>query len=293
MSTELVHTQTALDEKMAWSKALATSDMLPRQYKGSPASLLFACEFADALGIPRINALTSIYIIDGKPTASADLISGLVRKAGHKLRVSGDDTTATAQIVRCDDPDFTFEATWNLDRAKVAGLLGKKGPWQNYPAAMLRSRAITEVARMAASDALYGCSYTSEELGANVTEDGTPIITNAAPRQEPPAAQNGSGNSSGNGNGGRTIFDAKGITRPEPAPEPAVDADNLAAAIEATDDPDTLRQVWHQTAGLPAEQRDDLREVITAKVQARQEYLDAAATEETVDAEVVDEGVSA
>ncbi len=291
MSTELVHTQSALDEKMAWSKALATSDMLPRQFKGSPASLLFACEFADALGIPRINALTSIYVIDGKPTASADLISGLVRKAGHKLRVSGDDTTATAQIVRCDDPDFTFEAIWTLDRAKVAGLLGKKGPWQNYPAAMLRSRAITEVARMAASDALYGCIYTSEELGANVTEDGTPIITSAPQRQEPPTAPR-----NGNGNGGRTIFEAKGITRPEPTPEPAVDADNLAAAIEATDDPDVLRQVWHQAAGLPDEQRDDLRTVITAKVQARQEYLDAAATEETVDtvdAELVDEGASA
>jgi len=292
MSTELVHTQSALDEKMAWSKALATSDMLPRQFKGNPASLLFACEFADALGIPRINALTSIYVIDGKPTASADLISGLVRKAGHKLRVSGDDTTATAQIVRCDDPDFTFEATWNLDRAKVAGLLGKKGPWQNYPAAMLRSRAITEVARMAASDALYGCIYTSEELGANVTEDGTPIITNVPQRQEPPTApRNGNGNG-----GGRTIFDAKGITRPEPAPEPAaepaVDADNLVAAIDATDDPDVLRQVWQQCGGLPDEQRDDLRTVITAKVQARQDYLDAAATEETVDAELVEDGVS-
>ncbi len=286
MSTELVHTQSALDEKMAWSKALATSDMLPHQYKGSPASLLFACEFADALGIPRINALTSIYVIDGKPTASADLISGLVRKAGHKLRVSGDDTTATAQIVRCDDPDFTFEATWTLDRAKVAGLLGKKGPWQNYPAAMLRSRAITEVARMAASDALYGCIYTSEELGANVTEDGTPIITNAPRRQEPPAT-----NGNGNG-GGRTIFDAKGITRPEPAPEPAaepaVDADNLAAAVDATDDPDVLRQVWQQCGGLPDDQRDDLREVITAKVQARQEYLDAAAAEPLV-AEIIEQ----
>jgi len=100
----------------------------------------------------------------------------------------------------------------------------------------------------------------------------------------------------GNGNGGRTIFDAKGITRPEPAaeptPGPAVDADNLAAAIDATDDPDVLRDLWHQTAGLPDEQRDDLRTVITAKVQARQEYLDAAAAE-TVDAELVEDGASA
>jgi hypothetical protein len=40
---------------------------------------------------------------------------------------------------------------------------------------MLRSRAITEVARMAASDALFGVINTPEELGAEVDEDGTVV----------------------------------------------------------------------------------------------------------------------
>ncbi|MBM4686459.1 hypothetical protein GS532_22600 [Rhodococcus hoagii] len=59
--------QDSLAEKIEWSKAMATGDMLPRQYRGNPANLMFACEYADALGIPRINALTSIHVIDGKP----------------------------------------------------------------------------------------------------------------------------------------------------------------------------------------------------------------------------------
>jgi hypothetical protein len=113
-------------------------------------------------------------VIDGKPSASADLIASLVRRAGHKLRVSGDDTHAVAQIIRADDPDFTYEARWDLDKARQAGLLGK-GTWKNYPAALLRSRAITEVARMGASDALYGVIYTPEELGVQVDDDGAPV----------------------------------------------------------------------------------------------------------------------
>lgn len=174
MSTDLtVPARASLPEKMTYAKAMAGSSLLPRHYQGNPANLLFALEYADALGVSPINAITSIFVIDGKPTASADLIAGLVRRAGHKLRISGDDTRATAQIIRADDPDFTYEVTWTLDRARTAGLVGK-AVWKQYPAAMLRSRAITEVARMGASDALYGVIYTPEEVGAEVDADGEP-----------------------------------------------------------------------------------------------------------------------
>lgn len=174
--TELVRHEATLPEKMEWSKALASSTLLPRQYQNNPGNLLFAVEYADALGVSRINAITSIHVIEGKPSASADLIASLVRRAGHKLRVSGDDTYALAQIIRADDPDFTYEARWDLDKARAAGLLSK-GVWKSYPGAMLRSRAITEVARMGASDALFGVIYTPEELGVEVGDDGEVVHT--------------------------------------------------------------------------------------------------------------------
>lgn len=175
-STELVRTeQTTLAEKMQWAKAMATATMLPKQYQRNPGNLLYALEYADALGVSRINALTSIHVIDGKPSASADLIAGMVRRAGHKLRVQGDDTYAEVHLIRADDPDFTYVARWDLDKARAAGLLGK-GVWKSYPAAMLRARAITEVARMGASDALFGCVYTPEELGAEVDSDGDFVV---------------------------------------------------------------------------------------------------------------------
>ena len=179
--TDIVQHQphTALSERMEFARALSTASLLPRAYQQNPGNVLLAMELGDALGIRPIQAINAVHVIEGKPSASADLVASLVRKAGHKLRISGDDTTATAQIIRADDPEFTYETTWTIERAKAAGLTGK-GVWKSYPAAMLKARAITEVARMGASDALYGVIYTPEELGAETTGDGEPL-TQPAP----------------------------------------------------------------------------------------------------------------
>ena len=158
-STEL----TAPASKIQYAQALASASLLPRAYQKQPANVLLAMEYGEALGIPPIQAIQSVHVIEGKPSASADLIASLVRRAGHKLRVTGDDQSATAVIIRADDPDFEFTATWDMARAKQAGLTGK-GVWKQYPAAMLKARAITEVARAGAGDALFGVIYTPEEL---------------------------------------------------------------------------------------------------------------------------------
>jgi hypothetical protein len=178
---------TTTGDKLSLARTLADSSMLPAQYRKAPANLLWAIEYAEAIRVPMMTAVTGIHVIEGKPTASADLIAGLVRRAGHKLRVWGDDREAHAQVIRCDDPSFDgFRVVWTMERARAAGLAGKS-VWRSYPAAMLRSRAITEVARMACSEALHGVIYTPEELGASVDEDGAPVAA-AAPAPAPVAA---------------------------------------------------------------------------------------------------------
>lgn len=190
MTTEIVRRETAtLPEKMDWVRTMATANLLPAQYRNNPGNLFFAIEYADALGVDRMAAITSIHVIEGKPSASADLIANLIRKAGHRLRVSGDDTHAIAQIIRADDPEFTYEARWDMDKARAAGLAGK-GVWRNYPGAMLRSRAITEVARMGASDALFGVIYTPEELGAEIDDRGD-IVHSVTKVEQQPVSGNG------------------------------------------------------------------------------------------------------
>jgi len=182
----------ALPAKVQYAKALADSGLLPKQYQGWPANVLWAMEYGEMLGLTPMAAITGVHVIEGKPSASAGLISALVRRAGHKLRVKGDSKSATCQIVRADDPDFTFEVTWTLKRnnddnpsAEEAGLLGKN-IWKNYPASMLKSRAITQCARDACEEALFGLHYTPEELGTEVDEDGVVMGGPAQAPSEPP-----------------------------------------------------------------------------------------------------------
>ena len=183
MSQELSQrTPQALAEKQGWAQTLAASNLLPPAYQKQPANLFLAAEYADTLGIPRIAAVTGIHVIQGKPSMSADLMAAQVRRAGHKLRVKASDTEAVAQLVRADDPDFTYECRWTLDRAKTAGLIGKAGGnWQKYPAAMLKARAISEVIREGCSEVLYGAVYTPEELGATVDAEGGVVESESVP----------------------------------------------------------------------------------------------------------------
>lgn len=228
----------SLPEKIRYAQALADSNLLPPQYRKQPANLLFALEYADALGVSPINAITSIHVIEGKPSASADLIGSLVRRAGHRLRISGDDTFALAQIIRADDPDFTFEARWDMAKARAAGL-ANKAVWRNYPAAMLRSRAITEVARAGAPDALFGVVYTPEELGVDVDQEGNVLATSDRVERSEPRS------------GADRLRDALPPTPPAGAPVP--DADVVDG--EVVDDPPppiTRAQLTALNAGLTA-----------------------------------------
>lgn len=171
--TDLVPLQT----KVQYANQLAASNLLPRAYQKNPANVLVAVEFGEALGFSPLQAMSLVHVIEGKPTLSAQAIGGLVRRAGHRLRVVTDDAkmTVEAQVIRCDDPDFVFKSVWTMDRARAANLTGK-GVWKSYPLAMLKARAITEVARDACPEALFGVSYTAEELGAeSVDENGAAV----------------------------------------------------------------------------------------------------------------------
>lgn len=163
-----------LAEKVEFARMLAGASLLPKAYQRQPANVLLAQQYAEALDLPLMTVIQTVHVIEGKPTASAQLIGALVRRAGHRLRVTGDDTHAVAEIVRCDDPQFPFRSEWTLDRARAAGLAGK-GTWKAYPGAMLKARAITEAARDACPEALFGVAYTPEELGAPVDADGIPL----------------------------------------------------------------------------------------------------------------------
>jgi hypothetical protein len=167
-----------LQAKIEYARFLAKAELLPKAFRDQPANILFAAEYGELLGLHPMAAITGINIIDGKPSISSGLISALVRRAGHRLRVTGDATKASCQITRADDPGFVYKSEWDMDRAKTAGLLHKTN-WQHYPAAMLKARAVSECARDACQEVLLGIAYTPDELGAD--DDGGEVIHDGWP----------------------------------------------------------------------------------------------------------------
>lgn len=165
MSTDIVMTSAHMDlaAQVEYAKTIAVSDLLPAAYRGKPANVLIATNLGSAMGLTPAESLYRIHVIQGRPTASAELIAANVRKAGHRLRVQGDESQAVAQIIRTDDPEFVFESRWDMDRARRMDLANKDG-WKKQPGTMLKWRAITEVARLACPEALYGVAYIAEEI---------------------------------------------------------------------------------------------------------------------------------
>lgn len=183
-----------LQERAAYIARIAPSTIIPTAYRSNPANAFVAAETGAALGLEPLQALASIAVINGRATLSADLMAAVIRRAGHTLRiVENSPESVTAILIRADDKTFKFEVTWDKDKAVKAGLWGQRGPWSQYPAQMLRARAITEVARQGASEVLMGMIYSPEDFNATITDIGEVIetpIANNTPAKPTAAPQN-------------------------------------------------------------------------------------------------------
>lgn len=143
--------------------------LVPSQMRGNAGDMYILMQIAKYLNVPVISVLRGFSFIgdkDVKPTMTAQFMAGLVRNAGHTLREQWDaeTNTATATIIRKDDPSFEHVAVWDEEKARVAGLWESTPTWVQYPKAMLTARAMSEVCRHAASEVLLGFSYVPEEF---------------------------------------------------------------------------------------------------------------------------------
>lgn len=192
-----VYSQSSLPDRWQYAQAMSSAgDIVPRGLRTNnqpdAAKLFWVAETGSMLGIHPVAAIQGVNIIEGQPTLSPGLMSAVIRRAGHLIRVSVTgqiadlSIAAHAELVRRDDPDHPFRVTWTIEKAQRAGLLqvidGKisakvgrnnaPGAWEKYTEALLKARAIGEVCREGGTDALMGVVYMPEELGADVNEQG-------------------------------------------------------------------------------------------------------------------------
>jgi ERCC4-type nuclease len=159
------------------NKALK-SGMLPAGIKSPEAAAIIALK-ARELNMPLMVGFAHIHVINGKPTLSAEMMQALARKNLPGLVINIIESTnekATVEIIRPEPGSKSYKLTFTIEDAKKAELT-KNLTWSKYPAAMLWSRAVSAGLRKVCPEALIGVSYTPEEMGAQVDQDGNVIHT--------------------------------------------------------------------------------------------------------------------
>lgn len=140
--------------------AKAVSDSGLFGIKSEAAAFSLMC-IAQADGIPPIKAAVQYHIIDGKPALKSEAMLARFQASGGKIRWK-ERTPQRCTLWLSHPQAGEIEVTWDIERAKAAGLAGRN-TWKAYPAQMMSARCISEGIR-ALYPACVGGFYTPEEV---------------------------------------------------------------------------------------------------------------------------------
>lgn len=123
------------------------------------------------LGLGAMSAIGTIMIVNNKPSIYGDGAKALVQRSGlieyEKDEIKGErwgEGYACTVTLKRRNQSEPISRTFSYADAQRAKLLGKAGPWIDYPERQCYWRAWTWAARDVASDALYGLSVYEEQI---------------------------------------------------------------------------------------------------------------------------------
>ena len=150
------------EQALTFSKYLADSDLVPKDFKGKPANCLIAMQWGMELGLKPLQALQNLAVINGRPALWGDAVLAIVRSSPlcEYVNESDDGETATCRVKRKGEPEQV--RTFSMDDARKAGLTGKQGPWTSYPRRMRQMRARAFALRDVFPDVLRGMPVAEE-----------------------------------------------------------------------------------------------------------------------------------
>lgn len=201
------------DLDQAWRAAgiLARSRLLPKALiANSPeqtqANVTMILWYGAELGLPPMQAIQSIYVVNGRPQMSGQLWLSKVREAGHnafigckecddapeahtgtgarshRYQADHDGTRCTLTIIRGDSKARHTE-TFTIEEAQRAGLAGKD-VWKSWPKRMLLWRAVTNCATTICPEVAMGYGAEAPEP----EEAGGAVLARAVDARQPDPA---------------------------------------------------------------------------------------------------------
>lgn len=159
---------------------LAQSSLIPQAMKGKPADIVVAMAYGAELGLQPLQSLQNIAVINGRPSLWGDAVRALVLNSHDlkSLKEWNEGDVFYCEIVRStrSGGEITITKSFGNADATQAGLLGKQGPWKQYPDRMKQMRAFGFAARDGYSDRLRGfiTREEAEDMPAKPERDVTP-----------------------------------------------------------------------------------------------------------------------
>lgn len=159
------------------AKALSSSDLVPDHFKGKPANVLIALEFAFRHDIAPFAAMQSLFVVHGKPGMAATMAISLARKNNvwKKLdyEVKGKDESLEVTAVATLHDDTQIRNTVTMKMA-INGGWAKNPIYKTLPEQMLKYRSATFLIRAHFPEVLFGMHTTDELDDIQAAKNVTP-----------------------------------------------------------------------------------------------------------------------
>ncbi len=169
----------SFEQALQYAKIIASSDMVPKDYRGKPGNVLVAMEFGRELNLPPLQAMQNISVINGRPAIWGDLAKAIVKRHPEceLFRELSQDKALAAGYGECTIKrrgEDSYTVRFSTEDAEAAKLLEKPGPWQQYRGRMLQLRARGFAMRDQFPDALKGLGLVEEARDMTVEIESTP-----------------------------------------------------------------------------------------------------------------------
>jgi len=180
MSSELAKADVPLEDMpitFNTLRMLSKGPTVPTRYQNKPNDMLAAVLVGRELGIPPMEAINSLFLVNGSVSMSGKLMSSLVHRAGHQLNVEIEKERSVVTAYRRQPDGELMEVgstSFGAKEAMLAGLTDKE-TYLSYPTIMWSWRAISQACRFYFADVLSGVVYVPEEVNTDAPTEALPM----------------------------------------------------------------------------------------------------------------------
>lgn len=140
--------------------------------------MMIVFQAARELNIPPVEALNSLYFVNGKVAMYGEVVPLQILRAGHKITWGTCDAREATVTITRGDTGESMSNTFTMSQAETRGYT-KNPIYKTYPENMLKWRVISMTAKFICPDALKGIGI-KEEMEAELIQDGSVFKGNEA-----------------------------------------------------------------------------------------------------------------